>query len=200
MSFSLPPEVIATRKIEQGPEGLVKMTFTLPPKQPNLVFGPIDPDVWVLRVEDTDGKIVGSIVNFACHAVSGSGNPDWFYSVSADFPGKTTRIVEQTEGGICLFTSGTAGDIVPIKRGKNARFQIGKALAGEVLRRLQFVNTTRDITLKALKKEIDLPIKKTLAPDRIIDADKSTKKFNPRDSGSENRRGLYFRAAGRSPC
>ncbi len=53
--------------------------------------------------------------------------------------------------------------------------QIGKALAGEIVRRLQFVPTTGEVTLKTLKKEIDLPLKKTLSPDRIIDADKTKK-------------------------
>jgi len=83
------------------------------------------------------------------------------------------RVVEQIEGGICLFALGTAGDIVPIKRGKKPRLQVGKALGGEVLRRLQFVQTSGDVTLKALKKAINVPIKKTLSPDRIIDVDKS---------------------------
>ena len=177
-TFSFPPEVIATRKIERAPGGLVKTIFTPPPGQPELIFGPIDPDVWVLRIEDGNGQMVGSVVNFACHAVSGSAYPDWFYSISADYPGKTTEIVEQMEGGICLFTSGTAGDIVPIKRGKNARFQMGRALAGEVLRRLQFVRMTGNISLKAVTREIKFPLRKKLAPDRIIDADKSTENLS----------------------
>jgi len=175
MAFSLSPEVVATRRIVRGPEGLVRVTFTGRPEEPKLIFGPIDPEAWVLRVENTEGEIVGSIVNFACHAVSGSAYSDWFYSISADFPGHTMGVVEQAEGAICLFTSGTAGNMVPIKRGKKPRLQIGKALAGEVLKRLQFVPTTGEVTLKTLKKEIDLPLKKTLSPDRIIDGDKTKK-------------------------
>jgi len=151
MIFSLPPEVIATRRIVRSPDGSVKMTFSAGSEEPKLIFGPIDPAVWVVRVEDMRGEIVGSIVNFACHAVSGSAHPDGAYSISADFPGRAMSIVEQMEGGTCLFTSGTAGDIVPIKRGKNARFQMGKALGGEILKRLQFVNTTGTVTLGALK-------------------------------------------------
>jgi len=178
MAFTLSPEVTATRKIVRGPEGSVKMTFTLPPEEPKLIFGPIDPEVCVLRVEDADGKIVGSVVNFACHAVSGSTYSDWFYSISADFPGQTTRIVEQVEGGICLFISGAAGDIVPIKRGKNARCQIGKAVAAEALRRLQFVPGSNDVSLKAMRKEVKFPLKQTLSPDRIIDANDSAERLS----------------------
>ena len=175
MTFSLPPEVIATRKIVRGPDGFVRATFTYPLEGPKLIFGPIDPEVWVLRVENMDGEIVGSIVNFACHAVSGSAYSDSFYSISADFPGQTMQVVEQAEGGICLFASGTTGNIVPIKRGRRPRFQVGKALAGEVLRRLQFIPTFSDVSLKALKKEVKFPLKKALSPDRIIDADKTKK-------------------------
>lgn len=175
MAFSLAPEVTATKKIIRDHEGFVKVTFTLPPEEPELTFGPIDPEAWVLRVKRMNGEIIGSVVNFACHAVSGSAYSDWFYSISADFPGQTTRAVEQVEGGICLFTSGTAGNIVPIKRGRNERLQIGKALAGEVLRRLQFVPASNQVGLNAMKRDIKLPIKQTLSPDRIIDADKSKK-------------------------
>jgi len=175
MKFSLPPEVLATREIVHGPDGSVRVTFTFPEGEPELIFGPIDPEAWVVRVENVDGKIVGSIVNFACHAVSGSAYPDWFYSISADYPGHTMRIVEKAEGGICLFASGTAGDVVPIRRGREPRVQIGKALAGEVVRRLQFVPTCSEVSLKALTKEVQLPLKEALSPDRIIDADKAKK-------------------------
>jgi hypothetical protein len=170
MTFSLPPEVTAARKIQHDPDGSVRVTFNT--GEPELTFGPIDPDVWVLRVENMNGHIVSSIVNFACHAVSGSGFSDWFYSISADFPGVTTNVVEQAEGGICLFTSGTTGNIVPIQRGKKARFQIGKAIAGEALRQLQFVPISGDIKIKAMKKAVKIPIKQSLSPNRIIDADK----------------------------
>jgi hypothetical protein len=112
------------------------------------------------------------MVNFACHAVSGSTFSDWFYSISADYPGETIRIVEQLEGGVCLFTSGTAGDIVPLRRGKKPRYEIGRALAGETIRRLQFVRTSGDIDMAAMTREVTLPIRQDLSPDRIIAADK----------------------------
>ncbi|MEA3224452.1 MAG: neutral/alkaline non-lysosomal ceramidase N-terminal domain-containing protein [Planctomycetota bacterium] len=175
MSFSLPDEVIATRRIEQGSDGSTRVAFTLPPEQPELTFGPIDPETWILRVENSDGQIVGSLVNFACHAVSGSGFEYWFYSISTDFPGETTRIVEQAEGGICLFAPGTSGNIVPLKRGKEARFEIGKAIAGEAIRRLQFVRTTDDVKIEAMRTEVTIPLKQDLSPDRIMDAGEDKK-------------------------
>lgn len=172
MSFTLPPEVIATRRIETEPGGSVRVTFALPPGEPELTFGPIDPEVLVLRVEKTTGEMVGSLVNFACHPVSIY--PSLPYSISADFPAYTMRVVEQTEGGTCLFALGAAGDIVPIQRGEAPRQRIGKALGGEAVRRLQFVHTSGEVSLAAVKKPIQLPLKKPRASDETLKPDESS--------------------------
>jgi hypothetical protein len=172
MAFTLPPEVTATRKIVPGADGSVKVTFTLPPDEPELVFGPVDPEVCVLRVEDANGQIVGSIINFACHPVCVY--PQLSTTISADFPADATNIVEQTEGGLCLFALGTAGDIVPYQRGVRPHQQIGKALGAESLRRLQFVATTGDVTLQATTKEIRFPTKKSASPEQANDQNQTT--------------------------
>ncbi len=169
------PEVVYNRRTKK-PDGSVQMTFNLPPADSSLTFGPVDPQVAILKVEDSDGALVGAIVNFACHPVSGDQNREIFYSISADYPGYTAQVIEQTEGGICLFALGTAGNMNPVRMNiANPRLQIGRALGGEVLRRIQFVSTSGEVTLKAMKKSITLPLKKTLSPDRIMDVDKKEK-------------------------
>jgi len=175
--FTLPLEVTATRKVQRNPDGSVRVTFTFPPEEPALTFGQVDPQAWVLRVENAEGQNIGSMVNFACHAVSGSTFTDWFYSISADYPGETARVVEQVERGVCLFTSGTAGDIVPLRRGKKPRYEIGRALAGEAVRRLQFVQTSCDIDIAAMTQQVTLPLRQDISPDRIIDNDKNKKQI-----------------------
>ena len=35
--------------------------------------GPVDPTVGVIGAWDADGKLIGAIVNFACHATTGAG-------------------------------------------------------------------------------------------------------------------------------
>jgi hypothetical protein len=62
-----------------------------------------------------------------------------------------------------LFTLGLAGDAVPFDRGVSQCRQIGRAIGGEALRRLQFIRTTEDVTLSGLKKEIVFPAKLTAA-------------------------------------
>lgn len=162
MTFSLPPDAGATRKIVTDSEGSTRVTFDVPDGQAKLRFGPIDPEVCVLRVEDTDGEIVASLINFGCHPVSIY--PARSTSVSADYPGHATRVVEQAEGGLCLFTLGLAGNAVPFARGVEPCRQIGTALGGEALRRLQFVRTTDKVTLRAVKRKIVFPTKKASSP------------------------------------
>jgi len=158
MAFTVPPEVRATRKVVVDPGGEVRTTFVLPDDKTEWKFGPIDPEVCVLRIENMDGELFASLVNFGCHPVSIY--PFLSTAVSADYPAFVTSVVEQAEGGLCLFTLGLAGDAVPFDRGVIPRQQIGRAVGGEALRRLQFVTTKSDITLSGLKTEVAFPTKK----------------------------------------
>jgi len=169
------PEIVYNRRTKR-PDGTVSMTFRLPPASPELSFGPIDPEVCILRVEDGGGSLVAALVNFACHPVSGAKDKSQFFSISADYPGYTARVVEQAEGGLCLFALGTAGDMNPVRLNRtNPRAKIGKALGGEVVRRIQFAETSDEISLSALKKLIVLPVKKDLPPERVKDTEKGKK-------------------------
>lgn len=163
MTFRVSAEVAATRKIETGADGSTTVSFALDANKPSLTFGPVDPELWVLRVEDANERIVGSIVNYACHAVCVY--PHLATAISADFPGDVTDLVERTEGGVCLFALGTAGDIVPYQRGVDAHRRLGRAIGGEAVRRLQFVGTSGDVTLRAIKKEIKFAAKKSISAD-----------------------------------
>ncbi|MBN2270706.1 MAG: hypothetical protein JXN61_08835, partial [Sedimentisphaerales bacterium] len=158
-TFRISAEVAATRTIKTGDDGSTTVSFILDANKPSLTFGPVDPELRVLRVEDANDNIVGSIVNYACHPVCIY--PHLPTSISADFPGDVTELVERAEGGVCLFASGAAGDIVPYQRGEEAHRRIGKAIGGEALRRLQYVRTTGDVRLRAIKKEIKFPAKKS---------------------------------------
>ena len=169
MAFTLPPEVRATRKVVVEPGGDVRTTFDLPDDKTEWKFGPVDPEVCVLRIENMAGEILASLVNFGCHPVCIY--PHLSTSISADYPAFVTGVVEGAEGGLCLFALGLAGDAVPFDRGVLPRRQIGRAVGGEALRRLQFVKTTDDITLSGLKKEIEFPAKKS-APEQPVDNDK----------------------------
>ena len=156
------PELLFNRRMRRK-DGKVVMIFVLPPAEPDLSLGPVDPEVGVIRVEDSRGKLVAALINFACHPVSGGGHGEgwesWFYHISADYPAYAAEAVEKTEGGNCLFTLGTAGDMVPIKRGIRPRFEIGRVLGGEALKKLQFMEMKNKPVLAAVRKAVRLPLK-----------------------------------------
>ncbi len=156
-TFTVPPEVAATRKIGMTREGDTKVTFTFPASEASLEFGPVDPTVFALRMEDASGRLVGSIIGFGCHPVSIY--PSLSTTVSADYPAFARRVVEQAEGGISLFVLGLAGNTVPVQRGLKPCERMGKALGGEAVKRLQLAGTTADVMLKAVTREITLPVR-----------------------------------------
>lgn len=72
-------------------------------------FGPVDPEVGVIKIEDTNGQPRAIIMNYACHADVVCQN----YAVSADYPGVACRKVEEAFGTNCncLFVQGAAGNV-----------------------------------------------------------------------------------------
>ena len=72
--------------------------------------GDIDPDVFVLRLDDLAGQAVATVAGYTMHPTSlGPGNR----LVSSDWPGHLKRTVEALVGGVCLFAQGCTGDIGP---------------------------------------------------------------------------------------
>lgn len=72
-------------------------------------FGPVDPEVGVIRIDDERSQPRVILMNYACHADIVCFN----YAVSADYPGVACRKVEEAFGhGVnCLFVQGAGGNI-----------------------------------------------------------------------------------------
>ena len=69
-----------------------------------------DDTLTVGRVSDASGKIIATIVNYACHPTTLAWqNTD----VSPDFIGATRELVEQKTGAPMLFLQGASGDLAP---------------------------------------------------------------------------------------
>jgi len=78
--------------------------------------GPIDPELWVARFDALDGRVLGALVNFACHPnLHDRRGGKW----SADFPGLIAEQMAQAYGEqvVCVFTQGASGNVNP-----NAQF------------------------------------------------------------------------------
>ena len=73
---------------------------------------PVDPAVFVLRVDATNGTPLGTLYSFACHpVVLGPDNRE----VSGDWPAMASRFIEQALGGaVAIFAQGSCGDVNPL--------------------------------------------------------------------------------------
>ncbi len=141
--------------------GEVQMHWRMPEDTTGMTFGPTDPQVGVIRFEDDRKMLVASLINFSTHPVCGMNE---MYSVSADYPAYTAQVVEQIEGGICLFSLGASGDQVPIEREGNSRVEIGRALGAEALKVLQRMKTYTGFRIGVAAKELMCPTQKEIAP------------------------------------
>jgi neutral ceramidase len=103
-------------------------------------YGPVDPEIVLLRVEDADGRAKALLVHYAVHAVV-LGPTSCKYS--ADYPGVLQSAVErELEGTQVMFVQGGAGDMNPLFQGRSGREaddfvvmeKMGQLLAAEVLR------------------------------------------------------------------
>ena len=137
-------------------DGTAVTTYRLPAGEENLTFGPIDPEIGVIRIENLNSKTIATMINFACHPVCGV---DRMYAISADYPGYAMKSVEDELGGICMFTLGCAGNIVPIEREGNSKKKIGVSLAAEAIKTSQWIKLNDQIILTAIQETIQLPLK-----------------------------------------
>ncbi|NLE46551.1 MAG: hypothetical protein GX620_17685 [Chloroflexi bacterium] len=79
-----------------------------------------DPGMAVLKVEDLNGTLLGTVVNWNCHAVVlGYDN----LLISADFPGLASAQLEEQmgDGAVALYINGGAGDVNPLTSGVQDR-------------------------------------------------------------------------------
>jgi hypothetical protein len=99
--------------------------------------GPIDPDVFVIRIDDAAGAPLGVVANFACHPDTLGGR-----RYSADFPGEIARLLKKVYGGsfVSLFLNGACGNINHLdfiskpQPNPGAYRTMGAVLAGEIIK------------------------------------------------------------------
>ena len=103
-------------------------------------YGPVDPEIVLLRVDDAERRARALLVHYAAHAVV-LGSTSCKYS--ADYPGVLQTLVERDlQGTQVMFVQGGAGDINPLFQGRSGREaddfavmeKMGQLLAAEVLR------------------------------------------------------------------
>lgn len=127
-------------------------------------FGPVDPEVGVIKIEDEQGQPRAILMNYAMHADIVCFN----YAVSADYPGVSSRKVEEAFNNKvnCLFIQGAGGNIESLqissrRSGPNDSFQTdylpmertGELLANQVVKLARSLKSAEDTGSLLLMKD-----------------------------------------------
>ena len=123
--------------------------------------GPIDPDVMIMKIQDANDKLIGAIINFACHldVVGGS-------EYCADYAGELSKILKSVYGKdfCCIFLTGLSGNINHIDtKGTLSRSshykKMGEVLAGETIKPMPFITCCEDVLVGARSKLLNMPLR-----------------------------------------
>jgi neutral ceramidase len=130
--------------------------------------------VLVLRFDRLDGRPFAFLVNFATHPTTLGVH---VYEVSADYPGRMQRIVEQVYGVPVYFTQGACGDVKAAAIGEDGNFKegeerdierLGKILAGEVIKTLENSRRLVDPQLRGALKTVRFPYLDVPAEQKLL--------------------------------
>jgi len=73
---------------------------------------PADDTVLLARITDLSGRLLATIINYACHPTTLA----WANTlISPDYVGALRELVERETGGPCLFLQGASGDLGPVE-------------------------------------------------------------------------------------
>jgi len=120
--------------------------------------GPINHDVYAVRLLDKKGKPIVSFLNFGCHPVS-LGHLSRV--VSTDFPGITVEEIQKEWGGELLYFTGAAGNVDPcgpLSAESSYAEERGKQLA-DAIRQIKFKKLKPEPTLTVHNEEVRLPFR-----------------------------------------
>jgi neutral ceramidase len=106
--------------------------------------GPLDPDVPVVRVDDTDGRPLAALFSYACHTVTMGPK---CLMLSPDFAGPARQVIEDATGATALFLQSAAGNVNPIsgigttEDDTDNMTRVGQTLGAEALQAMLRIRT-----------------------------------------------------------
>ncbi len=143
-------------------------------------YGPIDPDVGVIKVERADGKPLALLLNFACHGVVLGHRR--YHGISPDYPGHAAAGVETLlgEDTVALFANGACANLNPYTSVGYTGFtnrggtvtdaaRIGRLLALEAVVVADQIQTTPEARLAAASRMLPLGTRDQQSPRQRFD-------------------------------
>ena len=143
------------------------ITCTHPGKcNPDIIepAGPTDPEVGVIGAWDSEGKLIGCVVNFACHGTTGPGgtSADWIYYLE-----QPIRCM-MGEEAVVVFLNGACGDVTQVDNldpylvdfGERSARYVGGRVGAEAVKTLLTVEPGELLPVAALRKILPIQRRK----------------------------------------
>ena len=118
--------------------------------------GPIDPELATISVRDTDGRLRGVIVNYACHPTHHLSTGE----LSAGYPGVLAAEMKRYGCPVALFLNGACGNLHftdPVTGSNPTKEAIGQRLASDVRAALEHSEPIAQPELAASAVTVELP-------------------------------------------
>lgn len=126
--------------------------------------GPVDPTIYLIRVDDETGGPMAILFSHAVHpVVLGAKN----LLFSADYPGYAMRLVESVEGCVAMFAQGCCGDVNPVVVGgtfEDAK-RIGMILGAHAIGVAEAIRTSDEAELRCVSEVLKLPLQDPPSPE-----------------------------------
>ena len=132
--------------------------------------GPIDPEVGVVGAWDKQGKLIGCVVNYACHATCNPGgiSANWIYYMEQTIRGAFGPDV------VVVFLQGACGDVTQVdNRNPNANpgpeqwaRLVGGRVGAEAVKVLLTIDAGALVPLDVKRKYIEIP-RRVPRPERV---------------------------------
>ncbi|MCY3764556.1 MAG: hypothetical protein OXH06_03910 [Gemmatimonadetes bacterium] len=157
------PNVLYNRRSYDGDGKLVMSNFKFPYPRPELTYAEVDDNVYVIRIDDTEGNPSHCAIVFGCHALCST---DKYGHISADYPGVARRVVESA-GVNALFLPGSIGNVVPVSRAGRTCERVGNSVGGAALYALEQAGMYDSGNLRVTRKTIKVPTFAHEDPDAV---------------------------------
>ena len=136
--------------------------------------GPVDPDVIVVGAWGADGKLLGCVVNFCCHATTSPGG------ISANYVYYIEKVIQGYFGKDCpvVFLNGNSGDVTQVDN-RNPRVNrkpepwaefVGGRIGAEALKVLLTLDRAGKPAPLAAVSLVEVMDKRAPSPERLLKA------------------------------
>lgn len=156
-----------TLNLKNGKQWSIRHTNPSPPDEEIESYGPVDPEIGILRIDRIDGSPLAVVYNFACHLLFG----DALGSITANIPAYASKVIEETLGhnSMAFFIQGAAGDIIDVNFKNFSQSRDIKALGamlGESTLDAYKNIQAKDTELEIISETINVP-RRTDIPEKI---------------------------------